>query len=221
VRAAAGPVYLSVTTGLDAATLGRADRHRAARVLRGAGLFVAGFSAVFVTLGMSATAVGALLARLQVPLSRAGGAVVLLLAVVLLAGTSDRIPGLAREWRLRPRLVGRPVVVAPAAGAAFAFGWTPCIGPVLGSVLAIAAGQDTVLRGAVLLGTYSAGLAVPLLVTGLVFDRLVGALHWASRHGRALTRATAVLLACYGVLLLTGSLARLTAALQPTVVPPG
>ena len=215
------PVYLSVTTGLDAVTLGGADRERLQRVLRGAGLFITGFSVVFVLLGMSATSVGALLVRQQVPISRAGGGLVLVLAVLLLAGTSDRIPALAREWRLRPRLAGRPGVVAPVAGAAFAFGWTPCIGPVLGSVLAIAAGQGSVLRGALLLATYSAGLAVPLLVTGLVFDRLVGALRWARRHGRALTRATAVLLACYGVLLLTGSLASLTAALQPAVAPPG
>ena len=103
---------------------------------------------------------------------------------------------------------------APVTGAAFAFGWTPCIGPVLGSVLAIAAGQSDVLRGGVLLGVYAAGLTLPLLVTAVLFGRLGRALRWVRRHGIALTRGSAMVLAVYGVLLVSDRLSSLTRVLQ-------
>jgi cytochrome c-type biogenesis protein len=208
------PVYLSVTTGLDVDELVQREAGTAGRVLRGAGLFIVGFSAVFVLLGLSATALGGVLLREQATITRLAGVLVLLLAVAMLLGTSPRGLPLPRERRFHPRGGTRTWSTPTVTGAAFAFGWTPCVGPVLGSVLAIAATQDGVLRGGALLATYSAGLAVPLLVTGLAFARAVGPLRWTRRHSRGLTRGVAVVLACYGVLLGLDRLAWLTQVLQ-------
>src|SRR3954447_1995606 len=211
------PVYLSVTTGIAAGELPRPIGRTGTpdmRVARGASMFVLGFSAVFVALGLSATAIGQALARHQVPITRLAGVLVLLMALVMLVGTGTRVRGLSREWRFHPRAVRHQVWTAPVMGAAFAFGWTPCVGPVLGSVLAIAAGQGGLLRGGVLLATYSAGLAVPLLVTGLMFHRVVVPARWVRRHGVVLTRATATLLGGYGALLLLDRLSWLTLPLQ-------
>jgi cytochrome c-type biogenesis protein len=210
------PVYLSVATGLEVGALSAGGARTAALVLRGAGLFVLGFSVVFVALGMSATAVGTTLARHQVPITRIGGGLVLLFAVVMVLGTTRWSGPLGRERRFRPATPERGWA-APITGAAFAFGWTPCIGPVLGSVLAVSASQGAIVRGGALLATYSAGLAVPLLVTGVLFHRALGPLRWTRRHVVALTRAAAGLLAGYGLLLLFDRLAWLTAALQGSV----
>ena len=213
------PVYLSVTTGLGIDELSQGGRGTASRVLRGAGLFVLGFSAVFVALGLSATTLGQVLLRHQSAITRAAGLVVVVMSLVMLAGTTRR-GLLSREWRFHPR-PARPVWAPPVAGAAFAFGWTPCIGPVLGSVLAIAATQDGALRGAALLATYSAGLAIPLLATGLAFQRAVGPLRWTRRHATVLSRVMATVLAGYGLLLLLDRLSWLTGALQTRLGPPG
>jgi len=208
------PVYLSVTTGLDVDQLTRRGAGTVGRVLRGACLFILGFSAVFVLLGLSATALGGMLLREQETITRLAGGVVLLLALAMLMSTSPRGLPLPRERRFHPAPGARSWSAPTVTGAAFAFGWTPCVGPVLGSVLAIAATQDGVLRGGALLATYSAGLAVPLLVTGLAFAHAVGPLRWTRRHAVALTRGVALVLACYGVLLGLDRLAWLTQTLQ-------
>ena len=211
------PVYLSVATGLGVEDL-RA-RRSLGPVLRGTGLFAAGFGIVFVLLGLSATAVGATLARNQVPITRIGGVVVLALAALMFLGTTAWTGVAGRELRFHPRPGTGSFVAAPLTGAAFAFGWTPCIGPVLGSVLAIAAGQSDVLRGGVLLAVYAAGLTLPLLVTAVLFGRLSRALSWVRRHGIALTRGSAVVLALYGVLLVSDRLSELTRVLQAGFTP--
>lgn len=209
------PVYLSVTSGLGVTDLAQPSRRTAVAVARGASLFILGFSAVFVMLGLSATALGGLLLRHQAPITRMAGVVVLVLAAGMLLGTTTRGLWLSREWRFHPAGPGRHQAWAPpVTGAAFAFGWTPCIGPVLGSVLAIAATQEGVLRGGALLATYSAGLAVPLLLAGLVFHRALRPMSWSRRHARALTRTTATVLAVYGLLLVSDRLAWLTLTLQ-------
>jgi cytochrome c-type biogenesis protein len=215
------PVYLSVTTGLSVAELAERSRTTTVTVLRGAGLFILGFAGVFVTLGLSATAVGGMLLRHQEQVTRLAGAVVLVFAFALFASTSARGLPLPRERRFHPRPGQRGWSAPTVTGAAFAFGWTPCIGPVLGSVLAIAATQDGVLRGGALLATYSAGLAVPLLLTGVAFQRAVGPLRWTRRHAAGVTRSVAVVLAGYGVLLGLDRLAWLTLELQSRFGGPG
>ncbi len=202
------PAYLSVTAGAGAGT-GPDER----RPLRTGGLFVAGFSTVFVLLGLSATAVGSLLLRQHVPITRIAGAAVVVMAVVMVQplGLADR------DLRFHPLPRRFGVWAAPVAGAAFAFGWTPCIGPVLASVLAVAADQARIGAGALLLVFYSAGLAVPFLLTAAAFDRSVSALRFVRRHSAVLVRASAAVLAAYGILLALNQLGVVTSRLQQGV----
>jgi cytochrome c-type biogenesis protein len=185
-----------------------------ATVLRGGLLFVAGFSVVFVALGLSATAIGSLLLRDHVPVTRVSGVLVVVMALGLLAGTLPLPWMLGRELRFHPRVSRYGVWAAPVAGAAFAFGWTPCIGPVLGSVLAVAADQSQLGQGAALLAMYAAGLALPFLVIGLTFHRSLVAVRFLRRHSVLLTRVSATVLAGYGILLVLDRLSWVTLQLQ-------
>jgi cytochrome c-type biogenesis protein len=203
------PGYLAVLAGFGPAAPVPVAR---GRLLRTAVLFCAGFSLVFVALGMSATAAGRLLVRHQALLTRLGGAVVLGMALYLAGTLVARWPGLYGERRFHPRVSG--AVAAPVAGAAFALGWSPCLGPVLGSVLAVAATQGHALAGAALLSAYSAGFAVPFLVSGLLYERLLPLLRRVRRAGPAVTVATAAVLVVLGVLLITDQLAWISARLQ-------
>ncbi|HEU5267081.1 MAG TPA: cytochrome c biogenesis CcdA family protein, partial [Jatrophihabitans sp.] len=192
----------------------RVARRDSLAALRAGGLFVAGFSVVFVLLGLSATAIGSLLVSQQVPVTRLAGAAVVAMALVMFATTLPvRWLGI-RDVRFHPALAGYGVWAAPVAGAAFAFGWTPCIGPVLGSVLAVAADQHRVAQGAALLASYAAGLAVPFLVSAIAFARSLVAFGWVRRHSTLLTRAAAVVLAGYGVLLALDELSWVTVQVQ-------
>jgi cytochrome c-type biogenesis protein len=208
------PVYLSITTGIGVTELSGGGRSTMRAVARGTGLFVAGFSLVFTALGLSVTVLGATLLRNQAAITRVSGIVVIGMAVFLLAGTVLHRGWLVREARLHPKLSRYGPWTAPVAGVAFAFGWTPCIGPVLGSVLAIAATENGVARGGLLLAVYSAGLAVPFLITGLAFHRVVGALAWTTRHSVAIVSGSAVLLGAFGILLAFNELTWLTLQFQ-------
>lgn len=208
------PVYLSITTGIGVTELSDGGRATLRAVAKGTGLFVLGFSLVFVALGLSVTVLGATLLRNQVAITRVSGVVVIAMAAFLLAGTLLHRGWLVREARLHPNLSRYGPWAAPVAGAAFAFGWTPCIGPVLGSVLALAATQDGAAHGALLLAVYSAGLAVPFLVTGFAFHRMVGALAWTRRHSVAIVSGSAALLCAFGLLLALNELSWLTLRLQ-------
>ncbi|HEY9389198.1 MAG TPA: cytochrome c biogenesis protein CcdA [Mycobacteriales bacterium] len=208
------PVYLSVTTGIGVTELAAGGRRNLRAVARGTGLFVAGFSAVFILLGLSVTVLGATLLRNQLVITRISGVVVMSMAALILAGLVLRRSWLVREARFHPNLARYGPWAAPVAGAAFAFGWTPCIGPVLGSVLAVAATEDGIAQGGALLAVYSAGLAVPFLVTGLAFHRVVGAFGWTKRHSVAILSGSAVLLGGFGLLLTLNELTWLTLQLQ-------
>lgn len=210
------PAYLSVITGLDIGD-GDANRVQLVRIARDTGLFIAGFSVVFVLLGLSATAIGEALFDNQAVITRLSGLVVLAMALFVLGSLMVRAPWLYQEKRFHPDLSRFGPFAAPVAGAAFGFGWTPCIGPVLTSILAIAAAQRGIGRGALLLAVYSAGLGVPFLVTGLAFGRLTGALGWVKRHFAAITAASAASLAGFGVVLALDRLVWVTTELQETL----
>ena len=205
------PGYLALLggfTALDAGTLGDGaldDGGAAARarrrLARNAALFCAGFSVVFVLLGLTSTLVGGLLVRHHAALTRAAGGLVLLMALYLAGSLVLRAPGLYREVRTHRASPAVGAAAAPLAGMAFALGWTPCLGPVLGSVLAVAATQGRAATGAVLLAAYAAGLAVPFLAAGLLYGRAAAALRRLRRVGPAVTVGTAVVLAGLGVLL--------------------
>ena len=208
------PAYLSIVTGLDVAEVRQGTREHLLRVARDTGLFVAGFSAVFVLLGLSATTVGRTVFRNKVALTRASGVVVVAMALFLLSSLVLRSPWLYQEKRFHPSPSRFGPLAAPIAGAAFAFGWTPCIGPVLTSVLAVASTQQKAAQGAALLGLYSLGLGVPFLATGLAFGRLAGAFGWVKAHFTVLTATAAGALAGFGVLLTLNRLAWVTSQLQ-------
>jgi cytochrome c-type biogenesis protein len=202
------PSYVGFLTGmtLDETTA----RRRLA--LAHALLFVFGFSLVFVLLGASATALGGALKHYQLWLQRAGGVLIILFGLVCLG--MIRVGWMEQERRVQ--LQDKPVGFLGSAlvGMAFGFGWTPCIGPVLGAILGLAATSSDVSRGMLLLGVYSAGLAVPFLIAAYALDAF---LDWFQRFRRYLPwvmRASGAMLVVVGLLLVTGEFTRLAGWLQ-------
>ncbi|MGH8986701.1 MAG: cytochrome c biogenesis CcdA family protein, partial [Acidimicrobiia bacterium] len=150
----------------------------------------------------------------QETLTRLAGAFVLLMALYLAGSQLLTTPRMYQEFRFHPHLERFGPLAAPVAGAAFGLAWTPCIGPVLGSVLTVASTQNDTARGAALLIAYSLGLGVPFLIVGLALGRLTGALAWFKQHSRAITLASATLLGIFGVVLMLDRLSWVTAELQ-------
>ena len=208
------PAYLSVITGLEISEIEQNRRRHLWRVARDTGLFVGGFAVVFIMLGLTATALGRALVHRQALITRISGLLVLAFALFIAGSLVLKSPVLYQERRFRPRLSRYGPLAVPVAGMAFGFGWTPCIGPVLGSVLAVASTQDRAVQGATLLAAYSLGLGVPFLVTGLAFGRMAGALRWVRRHYRAITLTSACALGFFGVLLTLNRLTWVTSLLQ-------
>lgn len=171
------PGYVSYLAG------GSAQRARVATLGMSA-MFVSGFSAVFIAFGASASLAGQLLLRYRYEANLLAGAVVVGFGLFML-GLSRWLPRLRRDLRLQPRLQGGNALAAFVLGLAFAFGWTPCIGPVLGAILAVSA-VGTSAGGVGLLSAYAAGLGLPFLATALFIDRAV-------RFGIRLRRAGAAL----------------------------
>lgn len=197
------PGYVSYVSGLSRIEPGRLHPTTARRRVNGAAvLFVLGFSAVFTVLGATASALGALLAPHQRTLELAGGAIIIAMGLVMTGLL--RVDFLHRQLRFDLARIGRGPAGAAPLGAAFAFGWTPCVGPVLASILAAAAGTATVPRGALLLFVYSLGLGIPflLLAGGLLRGR--SRFDWLRRHGRRIEVAGGVVLAVMGLALVTG-----------------
>ena len=208
------PGYLSIVTGLDVTTLREGGRQHGIRVLRDTGLFVAGFGTVFVLLGLSATTLGGVLFRNQLVLTRLFGVLVIALALFMLGSLWVRAPWLYQERRFQPDPGRLGPFAPPVVGAAFGLGWTPCIGPVLGSILAIAATEGRAWAGGSLLAAYSLGLGVPFLVAGLALGRLARVFGWVKRHYAGLVAGSSIVLALFGVLLLFNRLSWVTAQLQ-------
>lgn len=180
-------------------------------------LFVAGFCAAFVALGLLAASFGTLLAAYKPVLQTLAGIVMLVMGAFLL----NLLPlawtrALAREWRLDGRAMSRRLTggalqgVAPfGLGLLFAAGWTPCIGPVLGAILAYAGASANVGRGALLLSLYALGFALPFLAVGLGWSVGLRALGWLKHHGDLVTKVSGVALILVGLLYLTGEVAQI------------
>jgi len=208
------PGYLSLVTGLEVGDLESNERAHLGRIAWLTGLFIAGFSTVFILLGLGATAIGDTLLQNQGILTRASGILVLSMALFVLGSLYLQAPWLYREARFHPEFARFGPFAAPVAGVAFGFGWTPCIGPVLTSVLAVAAADGRAGRGALLLALYSAGLGIPFLLTGLAFGRASRAIGLMKRHLRGVTFVSALSLALFGVLLAVDRLSWLTIQIQ-------
>ncbi len=203
------PPYLCYMAGMSVEDF-RAGRASAAaparRTLIIVGIaFVLGFSTVFVALGAGASTIGRFLRVWQEPLALAAGVMIILMGLNFLGVL--RIPLLSREARFRSE--GRPASLAAAyvMGLAFAFGWTPCIGPVLGPILTLAGGRETVVEGALLLAAYSLGLGIPFLIAALFSDAFMRFLARFRVHLGRVEKVIGVLLVLAGVFFMTGGIA--------------
>ncbi len=202
------PSYLGFVTGF---TLDEMSSRKKMALIH-AGLFVAGFSIVFILLGATATALGRVLHYYQLWISRIGGALIILFGLYCLG--VFRFAFLDQEQRVH--LDRKPVgfLGSVLVGMAFAAGWTPCIGPILGGILGLAANQANLGRGTLLLASYSAGLAVPFLVAAYAVESF---LDWFQRFRRYMVwvqRVSGVLLLTVGVLMVSGHFTRLASWLQ-------
>jgi cytochrome c-type biogenesis protein len=168
------------------------------------GLFVLGFSTVFVTLGASATSLGQLLLAYRYEADIVGGAIIVLFGLFLM-GLAN-LGWLQRDIRFHLPIRGGRPAAAYVLGLAFAFGWTPCIGPVLGAILTLSAVSATVTQGVVLLSLYSLGLGLPFLAAAVFTDSLVHRLRIFRRIGRWLQLGAGAIVVAMGVAVLTGEL---------------
>ena len=203
------PGYLSAVSGVSLGELQRGER---ANVLLPAVVFCLAFTVVFVALGMTATGLGSALQDSRDTLDVVAGIIIVALGVLFVI--TPFVPRLNREWR-PDALIARAGSGGPlVAGAAFAFAWTPCVGPTLGTILTAASVQNTVAKGAVLLLFYSAGLAVPFLLTAIAFTRATSAFRWLRDRYLIITAISGAVLIAMGILLFTGELTALNLKAQ-------
>ncbi|TCO30188.1 cytochrome c-type biogenesis protein [Kribbella steppae] len=203
------PGYLSYVTGLSAAELGS---ERRGRMLAGTALFVAGFSAVFILTGVVFGAAGDALLEHQTVITRVLGAATVVLGLVFLGGFGF----LQKDLRVH-RVPAVGIAAAPLLGVLFGFGWTPCIGPTLGTVMTLAATEGSTGRGATLALVFSLGLGIPFIIAALAFRRMLGAVAWVRAHQLLVIRIGGVLMIAVGLLLLTGVWDSMTADLRQWV----
>jgi cytochrome c-type biogenesis protein len=214
------PGYLSYISGVTlddmqgtgaggAATIAASRR----RVLIASIFFILGFSFVFVSLGAAATAIGDFLSQRLRLLSKIAGIVVILFGLHTMGLL--RINWLYSEKRVQVDRKPRGLMGAFLVGLAFAFGWTPCIGPILAGILAIAGAQDTVWKGIQLLAIYSLGLGIPFLLTALAINRFFSAMARIRKHYHAIEVASGLLLCVIGALIFTDKFTIIARYLSP------
>ena len=205
-------IYLTGATIEHIATGGQTAASKRAAMLS-ALMFVLGFSTVFVALGASASLIGGLIRAWSGELSIVAGIVIIIMGLHFLGLT--RIGFLMREGRLPiPRPVG--LWGAYVMGLAFAFGWTPCIGPILAAILSVAAAEATVAKGAGLLAVYSAGLGIPFLIAAFMVEQFSSLFSRMKRHLARVEHAMGVLMVITGIGFLTGSVSNVSIWLLET-----
>ncbi|MGE3571225.1 MAG: cytochrome c biogenesis CcdA family protein [Burkholderiales bacterium] len=200
------PAYVSYVAGQsDTALARRRDLQHRLAALGLSAVFVLGFGVVFVGLGAGASALGSLLLRYRYEANLIGGAIVIVFGVLMI-GMSRGMPWLQREWRFHPHLPGGRPIAAFVLGLAFGFGWTPCIGPVLGAILTLSAAQGS--GGTGLLAVYAAGLGVPFLLVALFTRELAARMRALRRIGWVLQIVAGAVLVIMGIAMITGHLSR-------------
>ena|SRR5258707_8909362 len=196
------PGYVSLISGVGVEELKDQEASLFRKVMLNSIAFIIGFTIVFVTLGALSTAVGQVAARYKSTLAEIAGVVIILFGLHLTGIL--RIKALYADKRLHNVKGGSTVWGAFVIGFAFAFGWTPCVGPILGVILGFAAAQDSVSKGIFLLTIYSLGLAVPFLLTSLGIERFLKFYGRFRRHMHAVEVGSGGLLIALGLLLVFG-----------------
>jgi cytochrome c-type biogenesis protein len=199
------PGYLSFISGVSMEEMKAGDKKSEAlkKVSLNTLLFVLGFSVVFTAMGASATFIGEFLLSKLSLFNKIAGAIIILLGLHIMG--VFRIPFLNYEKRFHTKSKPLGPVGSFAVGLAFAFGWTPCIGPILGGILLLASNQGTVGKGVVLLASYSLGLGIPFLVTAVSFNTFLGVFGWVKKHFRTIEIISGLLLVTIGFLIFIGS----------------
>lgn len=196
------PAYVSYVAGESYQRRRHLHAQERLAALGMSAFFVAGFSTVFIAFGASASALGQLFLRYRYEANLVAGVIVIVFGLFML-GLWRWVPWLLRDLRLHPRLHGGNPAAAFVLGVAFAFGWTPCIGPVLGAILTVSA-ADTSASGVGLLAAYSLGLGVPFLLAALFADRAAKVLGKLRGIGAALQIGGGLVLVAFGVAMITG-----------------
>lgn len=198
------PGYLATVSGVSFERVSERTPGVSRQVAVASALFFAGFLAVFIALGASASMVGALVDENRTWLNRVGGVLIVVFGLAMLGfGWSGSLGG---RWTQLVQDAARRRGGPVALGVAFAFCWTPCVGPMLASILVLAGATASLSSGVLLLGVYGLGLAAPFLLVGFGFTRALGAFRRVQRHYRVIQSAAGVLLVGMGALLLTGYL---------------
>jgi cytochrome c-type biogenesis protein len=209
------PPYLVYLTGATIEHVANDESEQASKraVMSAAVMFVLGFATVFVALGASASLIGGLIRAWAAELSIVAGIVIIVMGLHFLGLT--RIALLMREGRLTPP---KPVGLwgAYVMGLAFAFGWTPCIGPILAAILSVAAAEATVTRGAGLLAVYSLGLGIPFLIAAFMVEQFSSLFSRMKRHLVSVERVMGILMIVTGIGFLTGSVSTISIWLLET-----
>ncbi|MCL5962741.1 MAG: cytochrome c biogenesis protein CcdA [Chloroflexi bacterium] len=195
------PGYLSFISGVSIQDLDRRDRGQLIHVFLSCILFVIGFSIVFVLLGVSASLFGGLMDAFRRPLNQAAGAMMVLMGLFVMGIINVPMMFQEKRFHIFERSFGKPGIVL--LGMAFGFGWTPCVGPILASILFYASTTATAQQGALLLSVYALGLGIPFIAAGLFFTQTLAAMGWVKRNYRLINALSGGLLVVIGVLYLT------------------
>jgi len=196
------PGYVSLISGVGVEELKARESQLLSKLMLNSVSFILGFSVVFIMLGAISTEVGQVMARYKSVLAQVAGVVIILFGLHLTG--IFRINALYADKRLHSVKGGSTVAGAFLIGFAFAFGWTPCVGPILAVILGFAAAQDSVFKGVMLLAVYSLGLAVPFLITSLALERFLKFYSRFKAFMHAIEVASGALLIALGVLLVFG-----------------
>ena len=203
------PGYLAAVGATGQATAAGAKKRSKSAILLPAIVFCLSFTTIFVALGMLATGVSAPLGKNRALIEEIAGVMLVLMGLFFLL--SPFVTRLNREWRPE-KLLEKAGNGGPAiAGAAFAVGWTPCTGPILGAILTTAAQRDGVAGGGFLLLFYSLGLAIPFLLSALAFERVTGAFKWIRDHYVVINVVSGVILIAVGILVFEHQMTRMAA----------
>jgi cytochrome c-type biogenesis protein len=205
------PAYISYISGVSLEALKGAESEKGAssKVIINTLLFILGFTVVFSTLGATASLIGQYLVLYKNYINIIGGALIIILGLHLTG--IFRIKLLEYEKRIHVKEKPLGLIGSFLIGAAFAFGWTPCIGPILSAILLIAADQKTIIDGVFLLVIYSMGLGIPFLITGIALNYALSVFKTIKKNYRKIELASGLLLICIGVLVATDQFTRLSA----------